>query len=225
MTIALGIDFGNYILIAADIRTTFYNNFGRIEHFKDDSEKIMKTKMGLITGAGFLNPLDAVKLRLAKEEVYNSNELLIIFEEECSKYEIEQTNKTKWIFTFVQRKDNNFILRLASYDPNIGHKLSIVDERDKALIIFPYEASEKETQELFDLFNKKIKPFKEFQSLTKSVNYHAGIIGNLINLIQPLYQSISSFFQIGIYTLEGAGISQIINIENKSSFSIKLTFD
>lgn len=81
MTIALGINFGDYVLLVADTRTIFgWPN--HIVSYTDESKKIQKTSFGLITGAGRTNLLDSVKNRLAKQEITNTNQIFEIIKEE-----------------------------------------------------------------------------------------------------------------------------------------------
>jgi hypothetical protein len=81
MTIAIGINLGRYVILAADTRTTYYPPFGK-PLFRDDSEKIQKTGIGLITGAGLISLLDPVKTRLANESITNTNYIILFVREE-----------------------------------------------------------------------------------------------------------------------------------------------
>ncbi len=225
MTIALGIHFGNHILLAADTRITFYDSSGRVVRYKDDSKKITKTKMGLITGAGYAYLLDAVDARLAKKEVHNTDEILAIFGEECSNFDSKLIERTRWIFTYISPKSKEINLRLALYDPSVGHKIGIFEEENKVLLIPPFEASEEVSQELVDFLNKNIKSLNKFGAFSESISYHSALIGSLIKLIQPAFPSISHAMQIGIHSIEGAGVSSLIDLKKEDSYQIKLSLD
>jgi hypothetical protein len=82
MTIALGINFGDYALVAAGTRTTRYNWDGSIRNYDDDSEKIQKTKLGLITGVGSVELLNIVKERMKTVEVTNTNQIIEIIKKQ-----------------------------------------------------------------------------------------------------------------------------------------------
>jgi len=227
MTIALGINFGNYIFMAADTRINYYFQ-GRKIWTRDDSTKIYKTKIGLITGAGYTNLLDSVKKRLAEEEAGDTNKILEIIKEERSKHEGEIDSDsfelTKWILSYATIVNNNNKFRVALYDPSVGHYLGIVKEENKPLIIFPIEASEEEVKKLSPILEDKIKPFNEFNDLSKSIQYHFELIGIFIEAIHSKYPSMSSLFQFGIHSLAGRGISPIINIREQRIISLELDF-
>lgn len=91
MTITLGIDFGDYIFIAADTRTVTYDRLGRIIHIRDDTQKIIKTRFGLVTGSGYLDLLDAIKSKLVEENSkLHTDKILDIIKAEWTKCEDEE---------------------------------------------------------------------------------------------------------------------------------------
>lgn len=218
MTIALGINFGDYVLLAADTRTTY----GWPNHtvgYTDEYEKIQKTSFGLITGAGRTNLLDSVKDRLAKQEITNTDQVFEIIKEErlnlLGRYLIteDEIAMTGWIYSYKTILNDAPKLRLDVVHPSLGDGL-VRWEENKAAIIFPYEASKAEADKIIGIFNQVIKPSTEFATVEESCRYHGQIIGELIGQIQPKYPSVSRCYQIGIHKLDGSmGISPIIKID------------
>ena len=217
MTIALGINFGDYVLLAADTRTTF----GWVNHivsYTDESEKIQKMSFGLITGAGRTNLLDSVKNRLAKQEITNTDQIFEIIKEErlnlLGRLLITENDiaLTGWIYSYITTLNDAPKLRLDVVHPSLGEGLARWEE-NKAAIICPYEASKEEADEIIAILNKAIKPSTEFATVEESYRYHGQIIGALIRQIQPKHPSVSRCHQIGIHKLDGSmGISPIIKI-------------
>jgi len=218
MTIALGINFGDFVLLAADTRTTF----GRVDHivsYTDESEKIQKTSFGLITGAGRTDLLDAVKNRLAKQEITNTNQIFEAIKEErrsllvrflITESDIELTG---WVYSYSTVLNDAPKLRLDVVHPSLGEGL-VRWEENKAAIICPNETSKKEANKIVAILNKVIKPSTEFTTVEESYRYHGQIIGKLIGRIQPKYPSVSRRYQIGIHKLDGSmSISPIIKID------------
>lgn len=81
MTLIVGFNMVAYALLVADTRLTFIRPDGST-YYHDDCEKIQRTGMGIITGAGFGNLLDAVKDRLADEEIIRTERVAEIINEE-----------------------------------------------------------------------------------------------------------------------------------------------
>lgn len=232
MTIAIGINFGSYILLAADTRTIYYDWTGHTINYDDESVKIQKTSIGLITGAGSKQLLDSVKDVLRKEEVTHTDQILKIIHEERLKYQrlywksaAKDLELTGWIFTYTTVENNNPKLRLGIFHSSLNlDKLALYEENYPA-VINPHEATEEAVEEIVDFLKKKIKPFKEFTTLSDSIQYHWCLIARLIQKIQPVFPSISSHCQIGVHTLEGLkGISSILK-DTDPSASIRLTSD
>lgn len=231
MTIAIGINFSTYILLAADTRTTYYDWKGRTINYQDESVKIQKTSMGLITGAGSKLLLDSVKDRLRKEEITHTDQILRIMREERLKYRgiyqrstVKDLKLTGWIFTYTTVEGNNPKLRLGILHPSLGNKLALYKENYPA-VINPHEANRKQADLIVDFLKKRIKTIEGFANLHDSIQYHWGIIAELIQTIQPTFPSISSYSQIGIHTLEGlTGISSILK-KTESNVFITLTRD
>ena len=235
MTIAIGINFGIYILLIADTRTVYFDSKEKIIDHIDESEKITKTKQGLMTGAGNLALLDAVKDRLAETEVKDTNEIIKIIKEEQifinKRTEFAELDSYKniieatgWIFTYITLKNKEPILRLAIYHPSIGSEIGLYDE-NKPAAIFPAEASKQESEELGQALENIIKPFNEFKNFSASVQYHIQCIGSFIDFIKPKFPSISSLCQIGIHVIEGKWISPIIKPREETKLSITLDYE
>jgi hypothetical protein len=226
MTIAIGIDLGRYVMLAADTRTTYYSFLGRT--FRDDSEKIQKTGIGLITGAGLLPLLDSVKRRLAKEEITDTGDIIRIVREEREKASVnfgpkvqEALRKTGWIFTYHTVLNGVPQLRLAVAHPELGNNIGLYGEKGPA-IIYPIEANETQAKFISNSLLKEIRSNGEIAELQESIQYHARIIAILIKALHEHFPSVSDYCQVGVHTAEGRkGISPIIRGDERDvSFNL-----
>jgi hypothetical protein len=218
MTIALGINFGNYVLLAADTRTTFYNWAKQIIGYTDSSVKIQETSHGLITGAGRTDLLDAVKTRLEKE-ITNTDQIYEIIKEERLKsakipsITEDDIGLTGWIYSYRTILNDAPKLRLDAVHPSLGEGLARWEE-NKAAIICPYEAKKDEADEIAATVNGAIRPSTEFATIDESLQYHCQIVIKLIRQIQPKCPSVSRCCQMGIHILNGSmSISPIMKID------------
>ena len=226
MTIALGVNFGSYIILAADTRTTWYPKDGS-PYFQDDSEKIQKTKFGLITGAGWTHKLDLVKKSFAESLPQDTIEMINLIREALDKNKDRSGDmipklKTRWIFSYQTTKNTEHILRLAFYDPHEIDDIAVTNETCSPLIIFPAETNEKEADALRSAYSELLKPFKEFKNIDESIQYNIELIARFFYLIHPRYESMSSLIQVGIHKHGYVAISQIIDPTKKQN--IKLEF-
>lgn len=228
MTIALGVNFGDYVLLAADTRTTYFNLNGSVRKYEDDSVKIRKTAIGLITGAGSTQLLNFVEDRLENEKITHTKKILSMVREARTNYRKtywktaeSDIKMTGWIFSYTTLKDNKPKLRLDILHPAFGDMFARFEENHPTLIC-PCEATEQEVEVISDSLKKKIRPSREFSSLSDSIQYHWSIVASLIRKIQPKFPSISPYSQIGVHTLDGhAGISKILK-DDEPNVTIKL---
>lgn len=233
MTIAMGINFSTYVLLAADTRTIHYDWGGRKIGYDDESVKIQKTSMGLITGAGSKILLDAVKSALAREEITHTDQIKEtirrerlkverIYEHRASQTLILTLKSTGWLFSYVTIENEKPKLRLGMFHPSLGSDMALYCENHPAMIS-PHEATEEAADLIVDFLRKKVRPVTEFSSLQSSIQYHWEIIAMLIREIQPSFPSISSHCQIGAHTINGYfGISPILR---KTDLSATLSLD
>lgn len=227
MTIALGVNFGSYIILAADTRTTWYPNDGS-PFYQDDSEKIQKTKFGLITGSGWTDKIDLVKKSFAESLPKDTNEMLSLIREALGKYKdrcggLIPNLKTRWIFSYQTIKNDEQILRLAVYDPHEEDDIAFTNETCAPLIIFPAETNEEEANALRSAFSELLKPFEDFKNIDKSIQYNIELIARFFHLIHPRYESMSSLFQVGIHKHGYVAISQIVDLTKPQNFNLEFS--
>jgi hypothetical protein len=217
MTIAMGINFGDYVLLAADTRVTY--QIGSLKlGFEDDVEKIQKTSMGIITGAGLVNLLDSVKDRLTKQEITNSDEIIEIVKKEREIWGLNPDfiSKTGWLFSYMTLIDNSPKLRLDLVHPSLAEG-SVRWEENKLAAIFPIEFTQDQADSLSKTVNELIKSSNEFKSAQESFQYHSIMMREIIKTIQPDCPSVSRCYQVGIHTVSGqVDISKIMNIDEIS---------
>lgn len=231
MTIAIGINLGLYAILAADTRTT-YSRFGQT-FYDDDSSKVQKTTMGLITGAGFGPLLDNVKRKLAIEQVTNTERVLNIIKQETGKTlnawrmnpQIESwIRQTGWIFSYITQESNEPILRVAIFHPSLNEEMYLTYEVGKPEIIFPVELEPGTADAIYDSILQGIKLPTDSSEIQSSIEQNSRVIVALIRALQPHCPSISRRFQVGIHSGGQVGISDLIDIQDDGTFclSIKL---
>lgn len=232
MTIAIGINLGLCAILAADTRTT-YNRFGHV-FYDDNSEKVQKTKMGLITGAGFGPLLDGVKNRLAIEEFTNTECMLNIIKHETEKTksawrrypQIESwIGQTGWIFSYITEQSNETILRVGIFHPSLNKEMYLTYEVGKPEIIFPVELATKTVEAIYDSILQLIKVPIDSSEIQASIQQNINIIAILIKELQPQCASISKRFQVGIHSGGQMGISNLIDIQDDETFSVNITLN
>jgi hypothetical protein len=234
MTIAIGINLGLYAILAADTRTTGYL-FGVPHHYDDDSSKVQKTTMGLITGAGFLPLLERVKQELAAEEITNTERVLSIIKEQSERIlqvwgTHPQTNswirQTGWIFSYTTLLDNQPTLRVGIFHPSIDAEMYATYEVGKPAIIFPVELDPETVDRMHDVVLREVKMPNQLSELESSVQHNSAVIAQVVRVLQPHCPSISRRFQVGVHRFDGqTGLSGLADIQSDGTFSLSIKLE
>ena len=82
MTLIIGANLNNYVLVAADTRVAWKHPISG-EAFKDHDHKIVNCKIGLVTGSGYTEALDSVKEELLRREINHTGEIEEIVNEKA----------------------------------------------------------------------------------------------------------------------------------------------
>lgn len=229
MTIAIGINLGLYAILAADTRTTYY--VSGIPFHDDNSAKVQKTTMGLITGAGFYPLLDGVKKKLATEQVTNTERVLPIIKGEIGMTrnawraypQIESwIEQTGWIFSYMTTLNDQPLLRLGAFHPSLNREMYAIHEVGNPAIILPVELASEIADGIQDLVLKGINVPTGVADLQSSIEQNSILIGTVVSELQASCPSISKRFQIGIHSGGQTGISELIDIRNDGTFSLSV---
>ena len=231
-TIAIGINLGLYAILAADTRTTY--QLPGIPFYDDNSAKVQKTKIGLITGAGFLPLLDGVKKKLATEEVTHTERVLGIIKEETERTlnawraypQIESwIERTGWIFSYTTLLNNQPLLRVGIFHPGLSQEAHAIYEVGKPATILPMELDQETATAIYDSTLQRIKVPTNSSELQSSIVQNSTVIGAVISALQPHCPSISRRFQVGIHSGGQMGVSDLIDIHDDGTFSLDIRLE
>jgi len=193
-------------------------------HYFDKKNKIKKTKLGLITGAGQINILNKVERGLATQDITNTDEMLGLINDTIKslpKYiSQKEIDMTGWLLTYQAIEKGNQVIRCAIIHPSLNYKLNLVFE-NKGVSIAPYEANENVANLINKLINESIKPIDDLSQLDENIQYNCGWIQGMLEQLSTNYDSICSTYSIGVHTIDGGiGISDIIK-DGKLSLKIE----
>ncbi len=218
MTICIGFNFGEYVLLCADTRLTLGIAFPNF--YRDDEEKIHKWHAGLITGAGLAQLTDAITSRLQNEPPTSTNEIKRIIREEqvnikkqvfvgLTLHELtEWVERTGWFIGYTTNSTNNSIVRLAIIHPQLESDLEDIEDllqiqENSAFLIMPIEATQDEAADYQATINKLIKPMSDFSNIDEHYSYHRQLCGHMVALASDKFNSVSKKIQLGVLTLSG----------------------
>lgn len=224
MTINIGINLGDYVILAADTRSVCGLGDTIISH-SDGHEKVQKSEMGLITGAGYADLLDDVKKQIAQENISHTDQIIHIIKKCRENLSIKSASSpimvskwiktTSWLLTYTTSVHRSPVLRLALIQSD--DKIVCYD-KNKSCVIMPSDSTHEEVERVASLVDGKIRPLHELAIRDENVSYHVALIRAVIKGVSQNHESVSQSFQIGIHTIDGKmGIS---GISENGSFSL-----
>jgi len=224
MTIAIGINFGTYVLLAVDTRVSRPNwirdntTDQRVPlYYEDDQVKIHKIKPGLITGAGIMDLLGLVEDRL-QGEVSNTEQIenivkaerrhylniikeravhaswLGLTEEQYIEYINYEIEHTGWILSYGTTVNQNNKLRLGMIHPEFGDRLIKWPENDPA-VIWPSGMTKEVAKDINSkFFQPYIKPVEKFEILDNGSLDASIHVQHHVDLIDKIIRGLQPVF-------------------------------
>jgi hypothetical protein len=161
MTLLVGINLGSYVVLGADSRVSWYD--GNKFRFRDEEEKIQRTNLGLVTGAGLKDLLDPVKEHLATDrEINHTNQLEVMMREARDRFKSEEEysddrvaealDTTCWLFSYYGFDPNaeparrQYVMRLALAHPNRNYNRKLIAENSGIAVMPAVRQRPKSTQ-------------------------------------------------------------------------------
>ena len=235
MTMVVGMHLGRYVLIVADTRIT-YHPAEEQTRYEDGRTKIYRTKLGLVSGAGGVGLLDAVRLRLCGPEgdaLRTFDDIHRIIDDERALRTPEESRddplpeihpaRAAWLFSYVNPKaEENQRLRLGV--------MTAGDDRSRILlpgechILFPTGISEGLANSVASVLEENMRPDAQHPGGDGSLLEHNVLLAReLIRVVAEKVPGVSSdSFQVGIQTDAFMWTISDVVKEGNGTFSLTL---
>jgi len=212
MTAIVGMNLGDYVIIAADSRLTYYPPT-RPSFFRDDKLKVKEVRSGLATGAGLGNLIDSVNERLDEEDPLHTDRIIDIIKEEREtipqdwlERELVRNSlehETSWMFSYLTAPNiesptfDSFQLRLASSHPRDNYTLCLYPPNTGALSL-PGEVVPA-VDFLHTELSDGIKPLNESEGLQDNISHHVTLCVRIIHAVAAVNETVSRSVQVGVH--------------------------
>jgi len=211
MTACIGIAFGSYVLLASDTRTTWcYPD--RPRH-TDASQKIHRSGIGLVTGAGLVQLLDQVKDALKVNEVLHTDQIKRFVEEACQRVrrqfaywgDIETwVRRTAWLVSYGTVEEGRYMVRLALLRAPERHKKVEIEilAPMHGICLLPPEVDD-HADELCRRLTEDLHPISDFASPQEHFEYHRLLMLKCMAGFAQTLEFVSQAMHLGIHTDSG----------------------
>jgi hypothetical protein len=213
MTMVAGMHLGEYVLIVADTRISYFPRDDE-PRYEDGRSKIYRTKLGLISGAGAVGLLDAVRLRLCNvesDDLSSFADVHQIIEEERTLRAPEQDTQgplpevhpaqASWLFTYYNPAPDP-AERLRMGVMTAGDSRSRILLRGESQILFPTGLPKDVAEATARILQKEIRLPGDGVGITGDIlQYNVQLARGLIRFVAAKVPGVSpDSYQVGLYT-------------------------
>lgn len=212
MTLLASIHLDDYAIIASDKKEVVKLN-GLIVPVHEEAEKIVITDIGLITGSGYVDLLDAVKKRVASEGINHTDKIMEIIKGErdriknsifCDDDQInELLNYSGWLFSYFTVIENSQCLRIALYHPTIDENHFCIIRENSCKVIYPSDVDPANIVQFSNYLNENIGTLEKIPDINQNLSYNIKLILLLMDEISRLSSTVSKTCDIGVVFKKG----------------------
>lgn len=211
MTALIAINLGDIAIIAADKKEVFILGETVIP-IHEDADKIVDTRIGLMTGSGYVPLLQEVKDQVSSASIHHTDQIISHIHraqqkvKDADSFSDQQKAQilttTGWLFTYQTISDGRTALRVALYHPSLSTShLSIID-RHQTKIVFPPDLDGDQVAYYTELIATRFNPIGQ-GSVQEVISNNVSLILTIFSQLSQVSQSVSEAADIGLVTSSG----------------------
>ena len=207
MTLLVTIHLDDFAIIASDKKEVIKPNDVFIP-YHEHAEKIVETGIGLITGSGYVGLLNAVKQRVAEEEITHTDQILEIIKNErklirnamwyTDYQKNEFLNYTGWLLSYWTIVYKVQKLRIALYHPSVEENYFAIIEENTSKAIFPSDLIPENVEIYSNFLSNSFQKLNELPDINQNITHNVKIILALMNEISKVSETVSKTCDIGL---------------------------
>lgn len=206
MTMVVGMNLGEYVIIASDKRATKQVN-GTITHvISDKVDKLLSWSGGAITGNGYAPLLEHFKAQMDFNIVHSVDDILRLVLNSLSEFKgVHENwiNQSNWMFNFIGEEHGKRVHRLAYISAK---------EPENIRALYPMTAQIwakiPDPKEKIDELTSKLKPLRNFLNLEESIVYHLKLLIELFEYAASVDDSVCVEYDYYVKTFDDEIFSQ-----------------
>jgi hypothetical protein len=212
MTLLTTIHLGDYAIIASDRKEVFKFN-GTVIPRHENADKLIETGIGLITGSGYVALLNAVKERVAVEDITHTDQILNIITSErwqirhsplYSEYQKNEfLNFTCWLLSYRTIADKSQYLRIALYHPCIDENHFGIIQENTTKAVFPSDFSKADVDKYSNYLSQGFRKLNDISDINQNISHNIQITLVLMDLVAQISEYVSKACDIGLVFKNG----------------------
>jgi len=207
MTMIVGMNLCEYVLVASDRREVLLVN-DKVDHVISDSvNKIIDWNYGYITGSGYVSILNELKKSLVNMEVETVDQIIDKATEIVETFSgnfHDLKDKSNWMLTFVANTEEGRKPRVGIIEAKNPHGIRALNDMTSAIW-----AKLPSLDEQISNLNAKLKPIDYFNEPKDSILYHVSLLKELFEYGEKHDETVCSQFDYCIQLSDGSMFSNI----------------
>ena len=200
----VGVNLGEYVIVAADHREVFIENGQVTSIISDDVDKFVKWNGGVITGCGYVPLLSDLKTYLKHTEITNTDQIVALTKQAVSDLPVHASiwkQQTHWMFTYIAGSD-------AGPQCRLGYIKS--DAPEEVHMLHPMKATIwaklPDIEQRLEALNNALKPLFSPEEFEANFAYHRGLLEELFSYASAVDETVSENFNFYIQMRQGFDI-------------------
>jgi len=216
MSCLIGLHLGGYVMLGAD-RMVYHPN--EITY----TQKIARTRFGLVAGCGLAELTDNVADRLASEIPVNLEHVQCMVLDEVNSFQglthVGATDIREHTMFMVTGSDAATHLVALNYLTPENQYLALPIVAGRGLPIVPMDAPAGAFEEMVEAMSGGIRmatSADDGEALSENIRHHSRIIGEQIGWIAHRSRTVSPEFQIAVHLPSGIRISEVLSAADQA---------
>jgi len=212
MTLIIGFNFGDPVVLTADSRLTLVNRLTGARAYDDDTEKVLMTGLGPIAAAGDATVIQSVADAINDEQPADSDRLRTIFQREMARHPFPNdavVQSTSWLLAYHAGEGGAAHVGLASHLAQNNHVVARVPVGSHQMIP-PFGMPDDLINRLNAILSRAVPGIAALQTTQEKVQGAMFLTEEVLRLAVRVTDAVSTRFQIGLRTVDTAGVSYFV---------------
>jgi hypothetical protein len=201
MTMIVGINLDEYILVAADRREVCMQDGKVASITSDEINKFVKWNGGIITGCGYVPLLSDLKSYLKTTEITNTNQIVELTKQSVSNlpsYANAWKSQTHWMFSYLAGGEDRNECRLGYINSGSPDEVCMLSPMNSTIW-----AKLPDIKQRSDSLNNSLKPLSTSNNFNENLHYHLSLIDDLYSYASTVDETVSREFDYYIQCHNG----------------------
>ena len=185
----------------------------QFECVRTNVDKIINTRIGLMTGSGYVTLLNEVKSAVSESEITQSEQILTIIKDKrltllrdpCLPEYLKSDflDHTGWLFTYFTVVDGKPTIRVAIYSPRASEQYLLLVEEGNCNVFLPSDVSEAIGEPIMAALRNEMVSSDSADSFQDTLSINSRLLLRTMKELSEISSFVTESCDIGLVLLDG----------------------